>query len=65
MTDSAQDVLREVRPLVDYLASSFRDIPEGLSPEFYHTLSYEGDVAEGEKLETLLGRIDRVLEHEG
>jgi len=28
----------------------FSDIPEGLCPTFYHTLSYDGDLQESEKL---------------
>lgn len=41
------------------LSRSFEKIPPGMDPAFYHTLSYEGDVAEGERI---FGVIER-LEH--
>lgn len=50
----------DVRLAVGYLrnlARGFTDIPPGLDPTFYHTLSYEGDVAEGERLHGLIGRL--------
>lgn len=54
----------DVRLAVGYLrnlARSFAAIPKGLDPTFYHTLSYEGDVAEGERLRALIARL--ALEH--
>ena len=30
----------------------FQDIPDGLDPSFYHTLSYEGDMMEKEKIDS-------------
>jgi hypothetical protein len=40
------------------LASNFTDIPKGLNPTFYHTLSYDGDVAEGERLRGVIKRLE-------
>lgn len=33
----------EVRMILNFLPKG--DVPKGLSPTFYHTLSYEGDLA--------------------
>ena len=51
----------DVKLAVGYLrnlARSFTDIPKGLDPTFYHTLSYDGDMAEGERLHALIARLD-------
>ena len=40
------------------LARGFEEIPQGLDPTFYHTLSYDGDVAEGERLFGVIRRLE-------
>lgn len=40
------------------LARAFNDIPKGFDPTFYHTLSYDGDVAEGERLRTVIENLE-------
>jgi hypothetical protein len=50
----------DVKLAVGYLrnlARQFADIPKGLHPTFYHTLSYEGDVAVGDQLHGLIARL--------
>ena len=59
--DEATDLLRECRPYMKYVAKSFEDIPDGLAPMFYHTLSAEGDRQEGKKFRDLIGRIDKCV----
>lgn len=53
--------------LVGYLKNmlrSFTNIPQGMDPRFYHTLSYDGDVAEGERLAGLVGRLEACIQKE-
>lgn len=50
----------DLRLAVGYLrnlARQFANIPKGLDPTFYHTLSYESDFAEGERLSGLIERL--------
>lgn len=57
-------LLAECRPFVNHVACGFKDVPDGLDPTFYRTLSAEGARAEGEKLYNLLARIDAGLQHD-
>lgn len=49
--------LKEVVKAIEYLYPNvdkmFKDIPEGLSPMFYHTLSYDGDMKVRERLDNI------------
>ena len=54
---SDKDLLRKCLPYIEYVARGFRNVPDGLDPTFYHTLSAEGDRAEGRKLDALVGEI--------
>ena len=41
------------------MAAQFANPPKGADPTFYHTLSYEGDVAESARLNALLDRLTK------
>lgn len=49
--------LAEAVKAIEYLYPNvdgmFKDIPEGLSPMFYHTLSYDGDMKVRERLDNI------------
>ena len=49
--------LKEAVKAIEYLYPNidkmFKDIPEGLSPMFYHTLSYDGDMKVRERLDNI------------
>lgn len=52
-----QKQLKEAVEAIEYLYPNidkmFKDIPEGLSPMVYHTLSYEGDMKVRERLDNI------------
>ncbi len=56
--EAMQDALEAARPYVDLVAEGFREVPDGLSPMFYHTLSAEGDRKEGARLQGVLDQMD-------
>ena len=46
----AVEAIEYLYPNIDAM---FKDIPEGLSPMFYHTLSYDGDMKVRERLDNI------------
>lgn len=46
----------------NYLGKYFdnREVPEGLSPIFYHTLTYEGDIEQQREFNVLKEKYDRI-----
>ena len=64
MTDPIAIERNDARLLRGYLQNivpTFTNVPKGMDPTFYHTLSYDGDVAEGDRLRGLIARLDACL----
>lgn len=61
MDANIRELLERTRPIVAQTALMFRDVPDGLNPMFYHTLSAEGDRAARDRYCSLLADIDHAL----
>lgn len=57
MANVADDDLKLALGYLRNLARQFENPPENAAAMFYHTLSYEGDVAEGKRLGGLIERL--------
>ena len=65
MTDTIAVERADIQVVIGYLrnmAPTFANVPAGMDPTFYHTLSYEGDVTEGERISGLIVRLEAVLQ---
>ena len=47
------EAVKAIEYLYPNIDKMFKDIPEGLSPMFYHTLSYDGDMKVRERLDNI------------
>ena len=47
------EAVKTIEYLYPNIDKMFKDIPEGLSPMFYHTLSYDGDMKVRERLDNI------------
>lgn len=47
------EAVKAIEYLYPNIDKMFKDIPEGLSPMFYHTLSYDGDMKVRQRLDNI------------
>ena len=64
MSETVRIEIEDLRLVLGYLRNLARDLiypTRGLDPTFYHTLSYEGDRAEGARLLSVIERLRAAL----